>query len=295
MPELIDDVRAALEAVRTHRGKKVLRMRGRTVSTPAHVEQAALLEGMTPEDFALVVASLDDPQVGIDQKTNQNETTASLLPGIAVFIGPGHSIPFSEGARWLTSGEFKCYLELGEEDNAGLYRELLVGPFRNFDLDNDHELPSGNFLTDPEWDFVVGEPRKQVFQLIGEIGFDPYAERPDESKPRGETWLAERSNWETEVERLKEYVKELEGKLAATATAPASSALPDNALELIQTAGSLSKPKAEAVLAALQASRETAPEPVLDEGQPALDEGQPALDEGQPALDEELPESEEGN
>lgn len=136
MPELIDDVRAALEAVRTHRGKKVFRMRGRTVSTPAHVEQAALLEGLSPEDFALVVASLNEPTLSEPK--------------------PAHS--------------------------------------------------------DEEWEALLEDLSEKSLQIVD----------------------------------LKETIETLQEKIAK------SYALPANALELIKTAGGLSTPKAEAVLAALQ-------------------------------------------
>lgn len=131
-------------------------------------------------------------------------------------------------------------------------REILVGSYRNpADDDNDDPAHLGTFIPDSEWDAVVADVHRERLRLIGEIGFDPTIERPDESKPRGETWLAERSNWQTEVAGLKGYITQMEAQLAAPAPAPTPSALPANALELIQTAGSLSKPKAEAVLAAL--------------------------------------------
>ena len=186
-----------------------------------------------------------------------DETTVPLLPGNVVFIGPSAPVPFSEGPRWLASGDFKCFLEPGGDEHPSLVREVLVGPFRAFDNDSDHELPEGSFLDEAGWAEWVENPQRVAFQLAQQVGFDPYQPQPDESKPRGETWLAERSDWETEVAGLKEHIASLEGKLAAPAPAPApsalpvSSALPENALELIKTAGGLSTPKAEAVLAAL--------------------------------------------
>lgn len=158
---------------------------------------------------------------------SENETIRSLFPGVAVFSLNG---PYNDGdgepnAQWSLPGDFQRYLQPGEPDTraSGLVREILVGSYRNLaDDDNDDPAYLGTFIPESEWDAVVG---------------------------------------------LQSKIRELEGQLAAPATAPASSALPvpsalpDNALELIQTAGSLSKPKAEAVLAALQASTtEAAPQ-----------------------------------
>ncbi|MBB6053268.1 hypothetical protein [Armatimonas rosea] len=214
-------------------------------------------------DFLLGNAAIEphDPEatssVETDQNITQDETTIQLLPGIAVYRPDGLLPVLIEGEStptWCVPGDFQRYLQPGEPETraSGLVREILVGSYRSpADDDNDDPACLGTFIPDSEWDAVVAAVHRERLQLIEEIGFDPTIERPDESKPRGETWLAERSNWETEVVGLKEHIASLEAQLAASAPAPAPSALPENALELIQAAGSLSKPKAEAVLAAL--------------------------------------------
>lgn len=50
----------------------------------------------------------------------------------------------------------------------------------------------------------------QVDQLRAEIGSPPEGSHPHEAKPRGETWHAERANWTSEVEQLRQRVAELE-------------------------------------------------------------------------------------
>jgi hypothetical protein len=144
METLVSQVRTALDAVRAHRGKKIFRLRGRTVSTPAHVEQAALLEGMTLEDFALLEAE---------------------MPGVA----PEKSL-------------------------------------RNH--------------SNEEWDAILEDLSEKSLQIAD----------------------------------LNEVIEMLEGKLSVASLAASAFAFPGNALELIQQAGGLSKPKAEAVLAALAVS-----------------------------------------
>jgi hypothetical protein len=47
--------------------------------------------------------------------------------------------------------------------------------------------------------------------LEAEIGSPPSGSHPDEAKPRGETWHAERANWQAEVERLRAAARK-EGK-----------------------------------------------------------------------------------
>jgi hypothetical protein len=237
---------------------KIVVVDGRTAHDEAGID---FLLSVSPE--APIEAS-DTPEadasmelLGSAESELTNETTVPLLPGVAVYLGPGASTPFSDGPKWCAPGDFQCFLEEGGDANPGQFRELLVGPFRAFDLDNDHELPEGTFLDELGWDSVVGRLRREIIALSEQIGIPAFLEQPDESKPLCGTWLAERSSWETEVERLKEHIVLLEGKLAVPAPAPAPSALPANALELIQTAGGLSKPKAEAVLAVLQVTGET--------------------------------------
>ena len=277
MSNLTTQVRAAIETVRTYRGKKIARICGRSASNLAQVEQAALLEGMTQEEFDSLVESDQAPPASgdpsgsnaapytqlstpLEGKPQHETSTIRLDPGSAVLrtdgllpivIGSFGAAP-GEGGQpaptWCASGEFVLFLEAGEDEHANLVRELLVGPYREFNDTSDHELTPGNFLTDPEWDFVVGEPRTHVMQLVQEIGFDPEVERPDESKPRGESWLAERASADAEKQRmdaelsaLKEQLaaanartSELEAELTATpADSPVSSALPENALDLL--------------------------------------------------------------
>lgn len=47
-------------------------------------------------------------------------------------------------------------------------------------------------------------------ELEKQVGELPEGVHPDERKPRGETWLQERANWQSEVEALREKVKEQE-------------------------------------------------------------------------------------
>ena len=253
MPKLIEEVLTALEAVRTHRGKKVVRICGRSASTLAQVEQAALLEGMTPEDFALLegglVASLEsgdpsgsnaapDTQSPTSLEGNPQHETIILTPGSAVYRADGMLAAISEsgesGPVWCLPGDFKLFLEPGEDEHANLVREILVGSFRKFDDRNDHEIEPGNFYTEPEWDFVVGGARSEAMYLVQEIGFDPNVQRSDESKPRAESWLAERASADAEKARMDAEIKALKDQLAATpANSPVPSALPENALELL--------------------------------------------------------------
>lgn len=236
-------------------------------------EQYRQAHGLDLETAGLDTDEADASAESLDSAESEpsNETTIQLLPGSAVYRPDGLLPVIIEGESagelgssapvWCVPGDFHRYLQPGEPDTAdsGLVREILVGSYRSpADDDNDDPAYLGTFIPESEWDAVVGSLHRQCLHLIAEIGFDPSIERPDESRPRGETWLAERSNWETEVAGLKEHIASLEGKLAAPAPAPAPSALPENALELIQAAGSLSKPKAEAVLAALTST--TAPE-----------------------------------
>lgn len=210
-----------------------------------------------------------------------HETTITLLPGVAVYRPDGLPPVTIEGggglAAWYAPGDFQRYLQPGEPETetSGLVREILVGSYRNpADDDNDDPAYLGTFVPDSEWDAVVGDVHRGYLQLVEEIGFDPAVERPDESKPRGESWLAERAHWEAETAKweadfvgLKNQVRELEAKLAAQPVAidtPSRAALPENALELIKQAGRVGQDRAEAIFAALQpdpATPSETPEP----------------------------------
>lgn len=45
-----------------------------------------------------------------------------------------------------------------------------------------------------------------ITKTIGEL---KEGEHPDEIKPRGATWLQERENWKSEVERLRKHIEEI--------------------------------------------------------------------------------------
>lgn len=248
-PSLADEVRAALEAVRAHRGKKIVRVAGRSCSRVHQVEQAALLEGMTQEEFDSL-AALDTSPISLEG-TKPHETLSTLSPGSALYCADGRLPSLGEGAKWCLPGEFDLYLEAGEDDNAGRVRELLVGPFREFDDRSDHELTPGNFLTDPEWDYVVGGARTEVMRLVQEIGFDPFQERPEESKPRGESWLAERAELESRLSELTSRLAELTTENAELSASPSAS-LPTDALERLVAIKGISEKLAGEILEALK-------------------------------------------
>jgi hypothetical protein len=45
--------------------------------------------------------------------------------------------------------------------------------------------------------------KEQIRTLEDQIGYLPDGVHPDERKPRAETWLRERENWQAEVEALR--------------------------------------------------------------------------------------------
>ena len=53
--------------------------------------------------------------------------------------------------------------------------------------------------------------------LVKQVGSLPEGAHPDELKPRGETWLAERANWTAEVEALKAGIQLERQKIAEAA------------------------------------------------------------------------------
>lgn len=264
-PSLVDEVRAALVAVRAHRGKKIVRVAGRSCSRPHQVEQAALLEGMTAEDFALIENEMQGseakpaPAKSPSEGFQDHETIPTLSPGSALFVPDGRLAALGEGAKWCLPGDFALYLEAGEDDNSGRVRELLVGPFREFDDPGDHDRTPGNFLTDPEWDYVVGGARTEVMHLVQEIGFNPLEERPEDSKPRGESWLAERAAADAKAAELESRVAELTSRLAELTTENAelseqvsATGLPEDAIERLVALKGVSEKLAGEILEALK-------------------------------------------
>ena len=230
-------------------------------------EQYRLAHGLDPEP------STEDAEASDLNESDplQHETSIFMLtPGSAVYRADGMLPAVIESGEpapvWCLPGDFKLFLEPGEDEHANLVREILVGSFRKFDDRNDHDIEPGNFYTEPEWDSVVGEPRTHVMQLVQEIGFDPKVERPDESKPRGESWLAERASADAEKQRMDAELSalkdqfaaanarasELEAQLDATpADSPVSSALPENALERLTAIKGVGEKLAGEILAAL--------------------------------------------
>lgn len=246
-PNLVEQVRTALVVVRTSSGKQIARVCGRTCFTLAHVEQAALLEGMTLEDFALLESQTapTTPENQPLEGTNTDEATLLLTPGVSLFVHDGGFDANGPSGHRITPGDFKLFLEGGGDAYPGQVRELLVGKFREFDDQNDHEHPEGNFLDDSAWDALVSPLEKQIIVLSEQIGILAFVEQPDEQKPRGESWLAERANAEIEIAELKDQLAAVQSEIAA------AHVLPENALELIQKAG-ISKVKAEVLLKELK-------------------------------------------
>jgi hypothetical protein len=74
----------------------------------------------------------------------------------------------------------------------------------------------------------IGEEMKIKFDRLDElekqVGELPEGAHPDERKPRAETWLQERANWEKEVKQLREYIKKLESRENAALKLAASNA-----------------------------------------------------------------------
>jgi hypothetical protein len=193
----------------------------------------------------------------LEGKSNE---TIVLSPGSALHRSSGLLPALVEGGKpvptWSAPGGFVLYLEPGEDEYTGLVRELLVGSYRTPE-DSDFEHHQGVFFSDPEWEFVSGTLKNRIFELETQIGFLAGTKQSEESKPRGESWLAERADSDAEKARMDAEIATLKEQLSTALglqqleAAPLSELLPANALELIQTAGGLSKPKAEAVLAAL--------------------------------------------
>lgn len=77
---------------------------------------------------------------------------------------------------------------------------------------------NGNFKSKQEWkDSELAktyEEMKAKFDRLDELEEDigelPEGAHPDERKPRAETWLQERANWQIEVEMLRNKIKEQE-------------------------------------------------------------------------------------
>lgn len=81
-----------------------------------------------------------------------------------------------------------------------------------------------NLLSQPDFSTITGWKEKEVMktfermksdynrleELEKQIGEVPEGSHPDERKPRAETWLKERTNWQCEVEALREKIKEQE-------------------------------------------------------------------------------------
>lgn len=190
-----------------------------------------------------------------------HETLPTLSPGSALFVPDGRLPALGEGARWCLPGDFTLYLEAGGDDNPNLVRELLVGPFREPDDRSDHELTPGNFLTDPEWDEHVGSAPMAAVRLAEEIGLSPLqplGERPEDSKPRGESWLAERATADAKAAELESRLSELTSRLAELTTenaelsASPSASLPTDALERLVAIKGVSEKLAGEILEALK-------------------------------------------
>ncbi len=240
---------------------------GRVITDPAELESE--MRSASPDPLQAQPATL--LPVGSDQKETQYENAiASLSPGSALFVPTGDEPTTGDSlfGYWVAPGDFRLFLQPGESGTRsdGLVRELLVGAYRTPE-DSDFEFDQGTFIPDSEWDAVVGAVHRECLQLRELIGEIPEGAHPDEIKPRAASFMAERANWETEVAALRTSESDLRATVASLTarnaellssnaellTASVAAGLPGNALELIQTAGGLSKPKAESVLAALTA------------------------------------------
>lgn len=190
---------------------------------------------------------------GSEKDQNNHETILVLTPGSAVFV---YGASPDEPRRWIASDDFELFLQPGEAgtDSDGLVRELLVGGFRQ-PADDDFEHDQGIFVPDSEWDDVVGAVHRERLELVEEIGFDPEAPRPDESKPRGASWLVERADSDAQLADADAKLTDANAKLAALeselAALKSSSGLPSNLRETLTGITGVGDKLADAIIAAL--------------------------------------------
>lgn len=195
------------------------------------IQQGALVEveGRTAHDeagldFLLSIAVSDEPS---EEALKGHEDEITLTPGSALYSPDGLLPPIGEGPKWCVPGDFQLYLEPSDAEQADgkLVREILVGSWRE-PSDDDFEFAQGCFLDDSLWDSVVGAAQREALRLDQQIGKLAEGVHPDERLPRAETWLAERANWQTEVEQLRGYIAMLEGKLSAATELPRADSAP---------------------------------------------------------------------
>ena len=197
--------------------------------------QLVVLDGRTAHgeaglDFLLTSASASLPLSG-DEPTSDTKgltdelSTLVLTPGSVVYVADGSLPPAGEsdqpGYRWNAPGDFKLYLQDSDNDHPGKVREVLVGSWRDFNNADDHEIPEGNFLTELDWDAVVGSAQREAWQFSQQIGLLRGEPQAQEQLPRGDSWLAERADSDAklaaangELSRLQASVSELEAQVA---------------------------------------------------------------------------------
>lgn len=221
--QLIEHLRAALEEVRAHRGKKIVRFCGRSATREYQVESIAYDLGISPEDWVLIAGLPQTPEAEVASElssstleSNPHETTIVLTPGSVVFRPDGDLPILVEGgpAVWCAPGDFVLYLEPGIDDLEGQVRELLVGKFRE-PAEGDSERLSGIFLTPDRLDAYRQHIELLTRDLCRQIGFDPDADQSPDQLPRGESWLAERADSDAKLAEMESKLATLGAELAA--------------------------------------------------------------------------------